>query len=41
MKKSDFSANELIDKLQSGQMSRRRFHQILGAAGLSMVMTPF
>ncbi len=40
MNKSDFSANELIDKLLSGRLSRRRFHQLLGAAGVSLMMTP-
>ncbi len=40
MNKSDFSANELIDKLLSRRLSRRRFHQLLGAAGLSWVMMP-
>ncbi len=40
MKKSDFSINELTDKLQSGEMTRRRFNQMLGAAGVSLVMVP-
>ena len=40
MKKSEFSINELTDKLLSGTLSRRRFTQMLGAAGVSMVMTP-
>ena len=40
MKKSEFSINELTDKLQSGTLSRRRFTQMLGAAGVSMVMAP-
>ncbi len=40
MKKSDICANELTDKLQSGQMTRRRFNQILSAAGISLVATP-
>ena len=40
MKKPDFSTNEIADELKSGQMSRRRFNQILGSVGLSMVMTP-
>jgi spermidine/putrescine transport system substrate-binding protein len=40
MDKSKLSANELTDGMMSGQLSRRRFHQILGAAGVSLVMTP-
>jgi spermidine/putrescine transport system substrate-binding protein len=40
MKKSEFSINELTDKLLSGTLSRRRFTQMLGAAGVSMVMAP-
>ena len=40
MAKSKFSTNELTDGMMSGQLSRRRFHQILGAAGVSLVMTP-
>ena len=40
MKKSDFCINEFSDKLKSGKMSRRKFNQILGAAGVSLVMTP-
>jgi spermidine/putrescine transport system substrate-binding protein len=40
MKKSDFSTNDITDELKSGQISRRRFNQILGSVGLSMVMTP-
>ena len=40
MKKTDISSDEILDKLQSGRMSRRNFNKILGAAGISMVMTP-
>jgi len=40
MKKSEFSINELTDKLLSGTLSRRRFTQMLGAAGVSMVVAP-
>ena len=40
MDKSKFSTNELTDGMMSGQLSRRRFQQILGAAGVSLVMTP-
>ena len=40
MKKSEISINELTDKLQSGTLSRRRFNQMLAAAGVSMVMAP-
>jgi spermidine/putrescine transport system substrate-binding protein len=40
MDKSKFSTNELTDGMMSGQLSRRRFHQILGAAGVSLVATP-
>jgi spermidine/putrescine transport system substrate-binding protein len=40
MEKSKLSANELTDGLMSGQLSRRRFNQILGAAGISLVATP-
>jgi spermidine/putrescine transport system substrate-binding protein len=40
MKKTDISSNEILDKLQTGRMSRRNFNKILGAAGISMVMTP-
>lgn len=40
MKKSDFSINELTDKLSTGTLSRRRFTQMLGAAGVSMIMVP-
>ncbi len=40
MKKNDYSHDELIDRLKAGKMSRRRFNQILGAAGISMVATP-
>ena len=40
MKVSDFSINEFTDKLQSGQMTRRKFNKLLGAAGISLVMAP-
>lgn len=40
MSKSDFSVNELTDKLLSGKLSRRRFNQMLSAVGVSMVMAP-
>jgi len=40
MDKSKLSANELTDGMMSGTLSRRRFHQILGAAGVSLVATP-
>ncbi len=40
MAKSKFSTNELTDGMMSGQLSRRRFQQILGAAGVSLVATP-
>ncbi|MCP4009598.1 MAG: extracellular solute-binding protein [Proteobacteria bacterium] len=40
MKKNDFSHNELMDTLQSGKLSRRRFSQMLGVAGISLVATP-
>ncbi|MDH3378405.1 MAG: extracellular solute-binding protein, partial [Gammaproteobacteria bacterium] len=40
MKKSEICAKELTDKLQSGQMTRRRFNQILSAAGVSLVAAP-
>ncbi len=40
MNDTDFSPDELIDGLQSGQLTRRRFNQLLGAAGVSLVMTP-
>jgi len=40
MKKPDVSINEMTDELKSDQISRRRFNQILGSVGLSMVMTP-
>ncbi len=40
MQKKSVSHNEIIDKVQSGQLSRREFSKILGAAGISMVMTP-
>ena len=40
MKKSDICINEFTDKIQSGQMSRRKFNQILGAAGVSLVTAP-
>ena len=41
MDKSKISTNELTDGMMSGKLSRRRFQQILGAAGVSLVMTPF
>ena len=40
MAKSKFSTNELTDGMMSGKLSRRRFQQILGAAGVSLVATP-
>ncbi len=40
MKKSNYSKDELIDTLEGGNLSRRRFNQILGAAGISMVASP-
>ncbi len=40
MDKSKISTNELTDGMMSGKLSRRRFQQILGAAGVSLVMTP-
>ena len=40
MKKSDFSHDELIDRLRDGKLSRRQFNQFLGAAGISLVATP-
>ena len=40
MNKSDICINEFTDNIQSGQMSRRKFNQILGAAGVSLVPAP-
>ena len=40
MKTSDLPAAALLDELESGRMSRRRFHQVLGAMGVSMVAAP-
>jgi spermidine/putrescine transport system substrate-binding protein len=40
MKKKNISHDEVIEKMQSGNYSRREFNKILGAAGISMVMTP-
>ena len=40
MSKSDVSVNEVQDKLLSGKLSRRDFHKMLGAAGVSMVLAP-
>lgn len=40
MKNIDYSHDELMDTLESGKLSRRRFNQLLGAAGISMVATP-
>ena len=40
MKDKDISHDDLIDMLEHGKLSRRRFNQILGAAGISMVATP-
>ena len=37
---SKFSVNELTDGMMSGKLTRRRFQQILGATGVSLVMTP-
>lgn len=36
----DFSRDELRDKLRSGALSRRQFHRMLGAAGVSVVAMP-
>lgn len=36
MKLSNYSHDELIEGLESGTLSRRRFNQILGAAGISL-----
>lgn len=40
MKKDDMPHDEVIDKIKSNRLSRREFSSILGAAGLTMVMTP-
>jgi spermidine/putrescine transport system substrate-binding protein len=40
MKNSENSKNELTDKLFSGKLSRRQFHHMLAAAGVSIVMAP-
>lgn len=40
MKNSDYSKNELTDKLFSGKLSRRQFHHMLTAAGVSVVIAP-
>ncbi len=40
MKQKNFSPDELIDRLRDGSLSRRKFNQYLGAAGISFVMTP-
>jgi len=40
MDKSKISTNELTDGMMSGKLSRRRFQQILGAAGVSLVASP-
>ena len=40
MKDNENSHDDLIDLLKHGKLSRRRFNQILGAAGISMVATP-
>ncbi len=40
MAKPKLCRNEFSDKLLSGQMSRRQFHQALGAVGVSLVAAP-
>jgi len=40
MAKKDLSTNEILDKLQSGQMSRRQFTKALGAFGLGLMVSP-
>jgi len=40
MKKSEFSHDELIDRIKSGELTRRQFAKFLGAAGISMVAAP-
>jgi len=40
MGKSAISPDRLIEDLQSGAVSRRRFNKILAAAGVGVVMTP-
>ncbi len=40
MKDKEISHDELIDQIESGTLSRRRFNQYLGAAGISMVASP-
>lgn len=40
MKKSYYLQDELIQGLESGTLSRRRFNQLLGAFGISLVVSP-
>ena len=38
--KTDISAQEITERLQAGDMSRRQFHKVLAAAGVAVVATP-
>ena len=40
MKKDDIPHDEVIDRLKSGDLSRRDFNRVLAAAGIAMVATP-
>jgi len=40
MKKDDIPHDEVIDRLKSGDLSRRDFNRALAAAGIAMVATP-
>ena len=38
--KTDISPQEITERLQAGDMSRRQFNKVLAAAGIAMVTTP-
>ena len=38
--KTDIPPQEINERLLAGDMSRRRFHKVLAAAGIAMVATP-
>ena len=40
MKNSDMPAKEMVERFLAGDMSRRQFTQLLGAAGISLVAQP-
>ena len=38
MSKHDMPKDEIVDKIQAGEMSRREFNRVLAAAGISVAL---